>query len=235
MAIYVTGDIHGEHSIRKLSSKRFPKQRELGREDYLIICGDFGLIWNENRRGKRRDEYWLDWLDNKNFTTLFIDGNHENFNLLESYPIEMWNGGKVHRIKENVLHLMRGQVFTLEGQTFFTMGGGTSIDKEFRVEGKSWWPQEAISLQEFDEAIENLDKYNWKVDFVLTHTVSNIMMNEDFGFAKEHSLLTDMLDVIQRHLTYKQWYFGHFHVDVVFEDIKATGLYNAIIEIDNIK
>ena len=231
MAIYVTGDIHGEHSIRKLTTKRFPDQKSLCRDDYVIICGDFGLLWNETQRGKRRDEYWLNWLNNKNFTTLFIDRNHENFNLLESYPIEMWNGGKVHRIKENVIHLMRGQVFTLCGHTFFTMGGGTSIDKEFRVEGKSWWPQEAISLQELDEAIENLDKYNWNVDFVLTHTVSNIIMKDDLGFPKEHSVLTDFLDVIQLYLKYKQWYFGHFHVDVVFCDRKATGLYHIITKI----
>ena len=40
--IYITGDIHG--SPERLSIKNFPVQKELNRDDYVIICGDLGLI-----------------------------------------------------------------------------------------------------------------------------------------------------------------------------------------------
>ncbi|WP_260504042.1 hypothetical protein [Paenibacillus illinoisensis] len=71
------------------------------KDDYVIIVGDFGLIWD----GSNEDRYWLKWLDKtKSFTTLFLDGNHENFDLLEQYPVENWNGGKVHRINKSVIH-----------------------------------------------------------------------------------------------------------------------------------
>ena len=96
----------------------------MGREDYLIVTGDFGGLWD----GGPKDQYWLDWLEGKPFTTLFVDGNHENFDLLNTLPERQWNGGSVHVAREHVLHLMRGQVFTFGGLTWFTMGGASSHD-----------------------------------------------------------------------------------------------------------
>ena len=58
------------------------------------------------------------------FTVLFVSGNHENFDLLKVLPTEEWHGGKVQFIRPHVIHLLRGQVFEIEGYTFFTMGGG---------------------------------------------------------------------------------------------------------------
>ena len=133
--IHITGDIHGTISVNKrLNTRNFPQQKQLTKNDYVIIAGDFGLIWD----GSKEDQYWLKWLNKtKPFTTLFIDGNHENFDLLEEYPVEIWNGGKVHRINDSVIHLMRGQVFEIEGKKIFTFGGAASHDKEYRKEGKS--------------------------------------------------------------------------------------------------
>lgn len=43
-------------------------------------------------------------------TILFADGNHEQFDALNSYSVDEWNGGKVHIIEPGIIHLMRGQV-----------------------------------------------------------------------------------------------------------------------------
>lgn len=67
--IYITGDCHGEYS--RFSTKTFPEQKQMTKDDYITICGDFGY-WDESRE----QEYWLDWLEAKPFTTLWIDGNH---------------------------------------------------------------------------------------------------------------------------------------------------------------
>ena len=124
--IYITGDTHG-HVIDRLSSLSFPEQNHMqGDDNYVIIAGDFGGIWERTMSG--REEYLLKWLDKRPFTTLFVDGNHENFDRLYSYPVEEWNGGKVHRIRPTVIHLMRGQVFTLEGKKIFAFGGARSHD-----------------------------------------------------------------------------------------------------------
>ena len=75
--VFITGDIHGNPQNR-FSLENFPQQNELCKKDLVIILGDFGLVWDykgENTYEKER----LDWLEQKTFTTCFVDGNHENF------------------------------------------------------------------------------------------------------------------------------------------------------------
>lgn len=112
--IFVTGDTHRDYDLKKLYVANFPQQEDLTKEDYVIICGDFGGVWC----GDERDEAILERYKKFNFTTLFCDGNHENFDLLNSYPIEEWHGGKIHRINDSVIHLMRGQVYDIAGKNF---------------------------------------------------------------------------------------------------------------------
>lgn len=103
--IYITGDCHREY--RRFNTQNFPEQKEMTKEDYVIVCGDFGGVWSFEKEDKE-EKHLLDWLEEKPFTTLYVDGNHENFDRLYGYPIENWQGGKVHKIRPSVLHLMRG-------------------------------------------------------------------------------------------------------------------------------
>ena len=120
MAIFITGDTHGDFS--RLLPAAFHEQRDLTKEDYLIICGDFGGVWD----GGDAEQQWLDWLETRSFTTLFVSGNHENYDLLRNYPISQWHGGLVQAIRPSVLHLMRGQLYNICGKRIFTMGGASS-------------------------------------------------------------------------------------------------------------
>lgn len=228
--IFITGDLHGDVDISKLNTTSFTEQKELTRDDYLIIAGDFGLVWNMNKS----DQFWLKWLDKKPWTTLFIDGNHENFDLLDAYPVEIWNGGKTHRIKENIIHLMRGQMFTLHGKKFFTFGGASSIDKEHRTEGKSWWPQEIPTAAQFEEGLATLDKHNWEVDYILTHTCSKntlLYMKEKYGFMlKPTDAVNDYLDIVEEKLKYKHWFFGHFHDNINLPN-RQLMIYDQILDL----
>jgi len=123
--IYVTGDIHGD--ISRFYTRNFPEKKGLTKSDYLIICGDFGLVWDY--RGETPEEKdRLNYLDNMPCTVLFCDGNHENFDRLNQYPIGEWNGGLVHVLRPNVLHLMRGEVFDIDGRRTFAFGGAASHD-----------------------------------------------------------------------------------------------------------
>ena len=122
MMIYATGDLHG-NSLR-FQPQYFPEQAEMTKDDYMIVCGDSGCVWN----GDKSDDPQLDRLETLPFTVLFIDGNHENFDALSEYPVEQWRGGKVRIIRPHVMHLMRGQAFELQGCTFFAMGGAQSHD-----------------------------------------------------------------------------------------------------------
>ena len=123
--IYITGDCHS--NFERFNTRNFPEQKEMTKDDYVIICGDFGGVWNKDGESKMETSA-LDWLDGKAFTTLFVDGNHENFDRLYAYPVEMWHGGKAHKIRPSVIHLMRGQIFELEEKKIFTFGGASSHD-----------------------------------------------------------------------------------------------------------
>lgn len=229
--IYITGDIHGTHSVNtRFNTRNFPEQKQLSKQDIVIVAGDFGLVWNRDKE----DQYWLKWLDQtKSFTTVFIDGNHENFDLLEQYPTELWQGGLVHRVNNSVLHLMRGQVYEIEGLTFFTFGGAASHDKAFRREGKSWWAREMPDDEEYQLALSNLEKYQWKVDIVITHTCtaqSLKWIQEQYSTEVIADEMHEYFQMIQNRLDYRQWYFGHFHQDVQLPDRQRL-LYHDLLKI----
>lgn len=210
--IYVTGDTHGDIDIGKFAAGHFREGKLLGRNDYVLVAGDFGCLWS----GSKEDMRLLDWVGKRPFTTLFIDGNHENFDLLSAYPVEKWNGGKVHCIHPKVLHLMRGQVFSLSGVKIFTFGGATSTDKAFRREHSSWWKEEMPSEEELIEGGRNLEAHDWKVDYIITHTAPSRLLRSIGQISRkevERDLLTDYLDRIYEKATFKKWFFGHYHID----------------------
>lgn len=228
MAIYVTGDPHGALNIKKLSSKQFPEGNKLTKDDYVIIAGDFGLIWDWETSPE--DRYWLEWLENKPFTVLFVDGNHENHDKLDSLPVEKWNGGKIHRISDSVIHLMRGQVYTINDKKIFTFGGASSIDKLNRKEGISWWARELPSTKEYNEGLNNLDKHNREIDYIFTHTCPIQCFDRVVESNKMHDSVIHYLGEVYRNAKYKHWYFGHFHEDKQLDDQHSV-VYNEIIKI----
>lgn len=224
--IFITGDTHCPIDIHKLNSKNFPIGKTLNKGDFLIICGDAGFVWD----GSQEDKYWQKWIRDKPWTTLFVDGNHENFNLLNAYPVEEWNGGKVHRINDSLFHLMRGQVFNLAGKTFFTFGGASSHDKEQRKVNISWWAEELPNYQETNEGIDNLYKNNFQVDYIITHCAPQFIVKQ-IKQQYQADYITKYLDVILQEVDFRQWYCGHYHID---GDVEVEGfnfMYNKIKEI----
>ena len=221
--VYLTGDTHIPIDIRKLSAANFCEQRTMTRDDFVIVCGDFGGVWNNSPE----ELYWRKWLKDKNFTTLFVDGNHENFSLLNSFPVEERYGGSVHVIEENVLHLMRGNVFTLCGERFFCMGGASSHDKEYRVPSISWWDEEIPSEAEFEYALQTLDRNDWFVDYIITHCAPTAIQHRITDWY-ENDQLTSFLQFVDDRCSFRQWFFGHYHVDAEIDE-KHSALYNRII------
>ena len=226
MSIYITGDVHCPIDVHKLNTKNFPEQKYLTKKDFVIVCGDMGIVWS----GDNKDKYWQNWFNDKNFTTLFIDGNHENHDLLNTYTIEEWNGGKVHKIMPNVIHLMRGQVFSINNKKIFTLGGAYSIDKMYRMPHVSWWETEMPSESEYTEAINNLKRNNNKVDLIITHCAPR-SIHDKLVMEKRHDDLTNFLEhIIESEVDYSHWYFGHYHRDQNI-DKKHTCIYNHVVDI----
>ena len=121
--IYITGDTHGNIDFLKL--KQYFKNRYVTDEEYLIVLGDAGIVWSEI-------ECYIGDYSSLGLTVLFIEGNHENFDLLNKFPIVSLNGAKCHRLCNKVYHILRGEIINLNGFSFLCMGGATSIDKFYR-------------------------------------------------------------------------------------------------------
>lgn len=249
--IYITGDCHSD--FVRFNKENFPEQNEMSKEDYVIICGDFGGVWNAEKESKR-ETWWMDWLEEKSFTTLFVDGNHENFDRLYSYPVEEWKGGKVHKIRPSVLHLMRGQVYLIDDKKIFTFGGASShdisggilepddpdfkskkkeLDQEwisYRINHVSWWKQELPSDTEMEEGLQNLNLHENKVDFIVSHCCSSSTQALLGGGMFIPDVLTQYLEQIRQTVTYKKWFFGHYH-DNKNVNMEEILLYEQIVRI----
>lgn len=235
--IYITGDTHGAFDIHKINPDEFVAGRSLTRDDYVIICGDFGCLWD----GGKSDAFWMNWLETLPWNTLFIDGNHENFDVLNAYPVEEWKGGKVHKIRDNVRHLMRGQVFDLDGEKILTVGGAFSHDTDFRSQGKNWWKEEMLTEEEASETLENLEKADWKVDYIITHDVydSHPLASKYpctmEAYDPDQVHIQHFLEQIRQKTDYRKWFHGHYHLDGVhYTDSKPTyTVYDRIMKADD--
>jgi predicted phosphodiesterase len=247
VSVWVSGDTHGDW-MRRLNMAAFPEQKEMTKDDYVIICGDFG-IWDNSKIEK----YNLDWLESRNFTTLFVDGNHSNFDILDALPVEEWHGGLVSFVRPSVIHLKRGQVFEIESKKFFTFGGASSHDisdgildpfedrdlikewrndytKMFRIDHVSWWSRELPSEEEMQNGIENLKKHDNKVDYIITHSPSASVIALLGKGLYEQDKLTRYLEDIKQNTEYKLHMCGHMHIDRQVTD-KDILLYEQIIRI----
>ena len=245
--IIVTGDIHG-NPFQRLNLENFPEGKTYTKEDYVIILGDFGLVWDDSAM----EHSCLDWLENKPWTTLFIDGNHENYDLLNKFPIKEWGGGRVQKIRSSVIHLLRGEVYNIGGYKFLAMGGARSHDiqdgilevgdprikiwkkddfKLFRINHISWWEEEIPNEEERKNALKNLAENDYKVDYILTHEAPSsdvVLMDHLLYHPDEYSKWLEM--EIRQKVKYKKWFFGHYHLNLDVNE-KETCLFERRIRI----
>ena len=204
------------------------------RDDIVIVCGDFG-IWN----GGNEEEWWLKWLSRKAFTLAFVDGNHENFDRLygNEFKVVNFHGGLAHKIKGNIYHLMRGEVYEFDDKKFWCFGGAQSHDirdgildlddyknvkefydaikqyglagKLFRINHVSWWVEELPSKDEMEHGKMTLAKNGNKVDYIISHCPPQVVATM-MGF-RDPDILTQYFNEVAATTEFKRWIFGHLH------------------------
>lgn len=228
MAYIITGDTHGTLDIGKVVNFFAEHEGEYDEDDYLIICGDVGVcgfspdMEKETRRMFRELPV----------TVLFVDGNHEHHHRLNDLPVDEWMGGRVHFVEPTVIHLMRGQVYDINGVRFFTFGGAHSTDRHVRIEGFDWFPEEIPTREEYEEGLDNLEACGYKVDYIITHTAPREVAAA-LGYGEEsldEITLRRYFQQIADEAEYERWFFGHFHEDEVIEDV-FVAMYDEIVVI----
>lgn len=219
--IYVTGDLHGEFSDL-INFSNSIKGKALNKQDYVIVLGDFGL-WPETVNQIKKLSEIL------NFTLLFLEGNHEDYRLLESFPKKTLFGGTVRDVY-GVYQLCRSEIFLIPTATekikIAVCGGGDSRDKLQRIEGIDWFPAEKISEYDVNALIEKVKKHKMEVDFFISHSMSAAVLNEwnyelsqNSFFGKSHIKITEsdyrIRDIITK-LKAKEYLSAHEHFDRTF-------------------
>jgi len=247
--IFVTGDTHGD--FRRFGKKSFPEQSNLCSDDYVIVCGDFGLL---GLTRTKEEEYWRKWLEERPFTICFVCGNHENYDRLfsDEFPVDEWAGGRVRFLGRNIIYLGRGQVFDISGNRIFTFGGAASHDLEgevlsrsdpnyaikkkrllkankfFRTEHEDWWKEELPTQEEMEDGMLNLKKVGNKVDYIITHCAASDTQKNFEGYPE--TPLNVYFESLEKTVDYRHWYFGHYHENRGLND-KETILYEKIVPI----
>ena len=223
MRWFVKGDIHSEMP----EIWRFIKKFDLGEGDNIIVLGDFGIFWNKEQNDARY--YIKEYEKYCNGVHLYwIDGNHENFDIIDSWKATK---DKPFDNSEHIHYCPRGLVMDINGKKGLFMGGADSIDKMWRKEGLSWWPQEQIK----ETDIEGITGY---YDYVFTHCCPYSVFNRNRVFLCMHGGETrdithkseEVLDKMFSNITFGHHYFGHYHVSWEIEE-KHTCLFHNFIEL----
>ena len=226
-SIYLTGDTHA--NVRRLLTI---DDSEMTKDDIVIVLGDFGVIWEKD---SQMTDTVLEWLSKKNFTLAFLDGNHENFPEIACLEKETyWNGGKIGLLPYGIIHLLRGEIYNINERIIGVCGGANSIDLWHRTEGISWWREEEITDNDIDNFMAAANKYNNKIDMMLSHDAPASMI----PIIKLYSGINDgdisnsqiQLEKINQEINTNKWYFGHWHIDKVIDD-KFECLYKKIKEV----
>lgn len=219
----ITGDTHGDFA--KLM--RITKHIKEG--DVLWIAGDFGFLFENDSSEQMLLNDLFFFLKRKKAYIAFVDGNHENHAVLNQLPVEIWHGAKVHKLRPNIIHVLRGEVVEINDKKIFCFGGAFSIDREYRELNVSYWEEELPTENDYKNGIHNLEKHNYQVDYIVTHTCPYETVNllNLRHIAAEEYPLQNYLEWIRQKVEYKRFYFGHWHLDkelwrnqrVIFNDI----------------
>ena len=213
MAVYLTGDTHRDFD----RIFEFCEEYETTEDDILVILGDAGI----NYYCDYRDTELKSELTKLSITLLCIHGNHEERPFELGYDEMEWRGGVVYYEESflNLLFAKDGEIYDFDGKKAIAIGGAYSVDKYYRLShGMAWFDTEQPSdeIKEYVEA--QLDKCDWTIDYVFSHTVP-VECEPVWAFIPglDQSTVdksTELwLQKIAENLEFEGWYAGHYHVE----------------------
>lgn len=175
----------------------------------VFQVGDFGVPFNS-------DPWYFDKISEyavqKGVKVYFIDGNHENFNLIEEWVEHFDRDENGHiLICDNLYYIPRGTVWEDEdGLTYAVMGGAASVDRQWRAKGYDWFEEEMITPQDVLNLHTNIA--GRKIDVFLTHDCSD---DTPWGFVlipdPQSYLNRKVIDALLETINPTLHFHGHMH------------------------
>lgn len=226
--IVFLGDVHGCFDVlNRVITNENP--------DIIIQAGDFGIWPGLYSKVKTK---------NKNIPIYFCKGNHEDHDVLDTYEqfkVSNLKTGKrvlntylsdVRGLSEkeirkkinikfinsdNIFFCNTGSVLNIDDINILFIGGAESIDKDLRVIGRSWWPQELLRQSECDYILDYIEKN--KIDIIVSHTCPKSILYKmvDIDNKKYKDPTCVFLDMVYQKTSPKFWFFGHFHKKNTFK------------------
>ncbi len=196
--VWLLSDLHGRLDF--IGWQEFHSAQS--QDDVLILLGDI-CLYDES---KVNNQVFTESVLSSRKQILIVDGNHENFDYLNSLPEENWNGGKVHRLSENVLHLQRGYIYDIFGNSCFVFGGTAAM----------------VTDAQLQNAYNNLKVQGHRVDYILTHDYYR-KLPQDRKYPFE-----ELLGFIDEKVTFKCWYCGHHHRNQALDE-NHTVVYDRLV------
>lgn len=223
--IYITGDTHGD-----LSRFQTPTIKKLKAKDTLIICGDFGFVWD----GSKSEQRILKKLGRRPHDTLFVEGCRDNYDLLAQYPVVPYRGGQARKICGSVYQLLRGEIYEIDGKKVFAFGGGYSDEEWLDVghaDGGMWWTAEQPSDEEQAHGLQQLAACGNQVDLIVSHdapaSIRHFIRIED----NEESTIHSYLEQVLHQCRFSRWFFGHYHLDKVIPP-RFTAVFQSVYQVE---
>lgn len=201
--VLVLGDIHGRWA--RASNTYHKASKEMDNIDLLIQVGDFGY-WPKYREA---------WTKRFSHPCWWIDGNHENFDMLNQVddPDHGFNAFQGSPGWDDMIeqweYKPRG---TIESGILF-VGGASSIDKDLRTPGVDWFAAENISSPQQRRILEGIDSYSpERIHTVISHDcptsfdLTPILNGPEFNDSNRK-----FLEEVRRIVRPDRWFFGHYH------------------------
>lgn len=221
--IWITGDKHGQ--IEPFLKN--PAYKKIKKNDTLLICGDFGFLWDESGEEIKN----LKWLAKRKFKIAFVEGCHDNQQILSKYPLTNWNGGRARLIFENIIHLINGEFYRIEDKKVLAFGGGFSDNMGQLTQNDEYLLQKVSLTSQIDTLVENIKKANQSFDIIISHeapkSIAPCLETNEFHC----NFINNILEEIRTHAKFQDWFFGKYHVDRIIPP-KYHAVFNDVLKFE---
>ena len=235
---FITGDKH-RHFNRV---KNFCREMNTRRKDVLIILGDTGFNYYDDKR----DDELKKEISALNITLFCLHGNKENRpQNVGTYGLRSFCGGKVYYEPKypNIYFAIDGEIYTFEGKKYMVVGGAHSVDKmRCLEEGTPFWfdemPDDTVkvtveqNLLNEENKIYGMMTHTCPIDYLPTEmfmsTRQNASIKRKPRKAKTKKLFKPDIDrsteiwlgELEKRLDYEIWFCGHYHIDKHIDKIQ---------------